>query len=94
MKKISLIYKAMGLLILTIIINNSYAQQIQPQSSSTFSCSTNAECKKKCEKLGKDHTWKPNPGGSTLGSCTKRGRVFRPLRERLNSPPSRVHSST
>ena len=63
-----------GLFIILASFNFSYALDVQVQTTTTFSCSTNAECKKKCEALGSDHTWKPNPGGSTLGSCTKRGK--------------------
>lgn len=72
MKIIKLITKIIGLLILTSGVNSSFAQQIQVRTTTTFSCKTNAECKRKCEELGSDHTWKPNPGGPTLGTCTKK----------------------
>lgn len=74
MKTIQLTSNILILFIFIIGVNSSFAQQIQVRTTTTFSCSTNAECKKKCEKLGSDHTWKPNPGGSTLGTCTKKSK--------------------
>lgn len=83
MKTIKLITKVIGLLIFTSGVNSSFAEQIQV--STTFSCSTNAECKRKCEALGSDHTWKPNSGGSTLGTCTKKSRLSPPSKATLDS---------
>ena len=83
MKTIILITKVIGLLIFTSGVNSSFAEQIQV--STTFSCSTNAECKRKCEALGSDHTWKPNPGGSTLGTCTKKSQLSPPSKATLDS---------
>jgi hypothetical protein len=70
MKSIQQIANIVGILIVASGFNISLAEQIQV--GTTFSCSTNAECKRKCEALGSDHVWKPNPGGSTLGTCTKK----------------------
>ena len=83
MKIIKLITKVIGLLIIWGGISSLFAEQIQV--STTFTCSTNAECKKKCEALGNDHTWKPNPGGSTLGTCTKKSRPLHPSKATLDA---------
>lgn len=67
------------------VLGNAAAEQISVTTA--FTCSTNAECKRKCEGLGSDHVWKPNPGGSTLGTCTKRvtlAPLSRELLETLN----------
>jgi len=61
---------AVALMLLTGSVSSAVAAPIQARES--FTCSSNAECKRKCEALGSDHTWKPNPGGSTYGTCTKR----------------------
>jgi hypothetical protein len=73
MKIIRFATKIIGLLIIAGGVNSSFAEQIKV--STTFTCSTNAECRRKCEALGSDHTWKPNPGGATLGTCTQNGSV-------------------
>lgn len=87
MKTIQLIATAIGLLIITGGVNSSFAIQVQVQTKTTFSCTSNADCKRKCEALGSDHTWKPNPGGSTFGTCTKRSQSLseqiRVLKKRL-----------
>jgi len=46
------------------------AQTMNVEMGTTFTCTNNAECKRKCEALG--GTWKANPGGSTHGSCSLR----------------------
>lgn len=66
-----------GLFIFFTGFNVAFADTIQV--STGFTCSTNAECKRKCEALGKGHVWKPNPGGSTHGTCTKIGRGYKEL---------------
>ena len=65
------------ILLLTALITLSCSTN-QNREGTTFTCSSNQECKEKCEALGSDHTWKPNPGGSTFGTCTKRMIVKRP----------------
>ena len=85
MKTIQLITKIIGLLIITSGVNSSFAEKIQV--STTFTCSTNAECKRKCEALGSDHTWKSNPGGATLGTCTKKRQNLTRI-NKLKLPPS------
>lgn len=73
MRIIQLIATVIGLLIITGGVNNAFAlqQQIQVQTNQTITCTSNADCKTKCEAIG--GTWKPNPGGSTHGTCTIRG---------------------
>lgn len=66
MNTIKLISKVIGLLFITSGVNSSFAKQIQVNT--TFTCTTNAECKRKCEALG--GRWKSNPGGSTHGTCS------------------------
>jgi len=61
---------AAAAVMLTIAASPASAAPTSPQVS--FTCSSNAECKRKCEALGSDHTWHPNPGGSTWGRCVKR----------------------
>lgn len=84
MKKIMLTTKIIGLLILSSGVNSSFAERIQV--SAAFTCSTNAECKKKCEALGSDHTWKPNPGGSTFGTCSKKRQALIGINKHKLSP--------
>ena len=60
--------KVIGTLIIISGVNSAFAVQVQVQTNTTFTCSSNADCKTKCEALG--GTWKPNPGGSTFGTCT------------------------
>lgn len=59
-----------GLLIIAGGANSSFAAPIEVQTGETIKCETNAECKTACEEIG--GTWKPNPGGSTHGTCTKK----------------------
>lgn len=87
MKMIQFITKTIGVLALTNGMNSMFAEQIQV--STTFTCSTNADCKKKCEALGKDHTW-----NSRQRTCTKRRKgtnIIKPTpltKEELKSLPT------
>jgi len=81
MKKIKCISNIIGLMILTSGINSLFAAQIQVNT--TFTCSTNSECKRKCENLG--GTWKPNPGGATLGTCTVKSKLSPSSKATLDS---------
>jgi hypothetical protein len=49
-------------------LNNALAKNIQ--SGKTYSCSSVADCKKKCEDDG--NTWKPDPRGKIFGTCTEK----------------------
>lgn len=62
------------LMLLSSGFNNSFAKNIQ--SVKAFTCSSQADCKKKCEALGSDHTWKSDPSGATHGTCTKKKKVL------------------
>lgn len=92
MKMIKFITKIIGLLALTSGMNSALAAQIQV--STTFTCTTDADCKKKCEALGKDHTW-----SSSQRTCTKRRKgtnIIKPnplTKEELNSLPTRFKMS-
>mgnify|MGYP000052291075 CR=1 FL=1 len=82
------IIKFIGVLALTSGMSSAFAEQIQVSTS--FTCSTNADCKKKCEALGRDHTW-----NSRQRTCTKRRKginIIKPTpltKEELNSLPIR-----
>ncbi len=63
-------------LIITVGFSNLYAQQVQVQTEETFSCSSQTECKAKCEALPGRHVWKPSKSDFTLGTCTKVGKAI------------------
>lgn len=52
-------------------LNNVFANNIQ--SGKTYSCSSAADCKKKCEDDG--NTWKSDPRGKIFGTCTEKKEV-------------------
>lgn len=57
---------ALGVVSLTFFANNSSALQISVSDS--YTCSSNSECKKKCEDRG--GRWKKDKTGTTYGTCT------------------------
>ncbi|NNE13858.1 MAG: hypothetical protein HKN51_02700 [Saprospiraceae bacterium] len=62
-----------GILFFTFHVNFVNAQQINVQTTETFTCSSEPECKRKCEALGKKYIWKKDKTGTTFGTCTKLG---------------------
>ena len=46
---------------------SALAENMNLEMGTTFTCTNNAECKRKCEALG--GRWKPNTGGATHGDC-------------------------
>lgn len=48
--------------------NVSFAEAMSVEMGTTFSCTSNDECKRKCEAIG--GRWKRDASGSTYGTCT------------------------
>lgn len=61
---------SLSIIAVLLIALPASAQTMNVEMGTTFTCTNNAECKRKCEGLG--GTWRPNPGGSTHGSCSLR----------------------